>query len=80
MSLVKEISPNALSAKKMIEKVGLVNSFDVFTDIMDLMIMDLMILVLVGCTILLGMSLLVSFMVARKNRHIDMVEALKDAE
>ncbi len=27
-----------------------------------------------------GMSLLVSFMVSRKNRHIDMVEALKSAE
>lgn len=34
----------------------------------------------VSVALTLGMSLLVSLMVARKNRKIDMVEALKGAE
>ena len=96
VALVKEIAPDALSATKMLEKVGPSDHLRSYPAELSGGEQQRVSLALAGeyemrmviapatyvisLVLTVGMSLLVSWMVSRKNRKIDMVEALKGAE
>ena len=96
VALVKEIAPDALSATKMLGEVGLSDHLRSYPAELSGGEQQRVSLALAGeyemrmviapatsvisLVLTVGMSLLVSWMVSRKNRKIDVVEALKGAE